>query len=416
MQVTRRWVMIAGAATFLSGCMNGGLPLASEARSTSVDPALMPHPNAAYDAWVAAFRGRAEAAGISTTTLNSAFRGAGYLPGVVERDRKQTEFTRSLQDYLAIMASDEKVSTGRSKLASHRALLGEIEGRYGVPAHVVAAIWGVESRYGARRGDISVISATSTLAFDGRRGGFFEKQLIAALKILQNGDVSGSNMTGSWAGAMGHTQFIPTTYQAYAVDFRGDGRRDIWSEDPTDALASAGAYLGKSGWQRGQKWGVEVQLPAGFNAGLAGRGVKKSPGDWAALGVKAASGGSLPNHGAGSILIPMGTNGPAFLVFRNFSVILRYNNSENYALGVGHLSDRLAGAGPIRSSFPPDEYGLRIADRKRLQARLTAAGYDTGGADGVLGKKTEAAIRAYQQAKGLPVTGVPSRELLAHLG
>ncbi|MCF3595243.1 lytic murein transglycosylase [Rhodobacteraceae bacterium LMO-12] len=416
MQVTRRWVLITGAATFLSGCMNGGLPSASGGGSTRVDPALLPQPNAGWDAWVAAFRGRAGAAGISDATLNQAFRGAGYLPGVVERDRKQTEFTRSLQDYLAIMASDEKITNGRSKLNTHRALLGEIEGRYGVPANVLTAIWGVESRYGAGRGDISVISATSTLAYDGRRGAFFEKQLIAALKILQNGDVSAARLTGSWAGAMGHTQFIPTTYQAYAVDFRGDGRRDIWSDDPTDALASAGAYLSKSGWQRGQKWGLEVRLPSGFNAGLAGRNVKKSVGEWAALGVKAASGGSLPNHGAGSILIPMGANGPAFLVFRNFSVILRYNNSESYALGVGHLSDRIAGGGAIRSSYPPDKYGLRIADRKRLQARLTAAGYDAGTADGVLGKKTEAAIRAYQQAKGLAVTGEPSQALLAHLG
>jgi lytic murein transglycosylase len=397
--------------------MNGGLPSGTGGGGAArVDPKLLPQPNAGYDAWVAAFRGRAQAAGISNGTLNAAFRGAGYLPGVVERDRKQTEFTRTLQDYLAIMASDEKVATGRGKFGARRALLGEIESRYGVPANVVAAIWGVESRYGARRGDISVISATSTLAYDGRRGGFFEKQLLAALKILQNGDVSASGLTGSWAGAMGHTQFIPTTYQAYAVDFRGDGRRDIWSEDPTDALASAGAYLSRSGWQRGQKWGLEVRLPSGFNAGLAGRKVKKSAADWAALGVRAAGGGSLPSHGPGSILIPMGANGPAFLVFRNFSVILRYNNSENYALGVGHLSDRLAGAGPIKGSFPPDRYGLRIADRKRLQERLTAAGYDTGGADGVLGKKSEAAIRAYQQANGLPVTGEPSKELLARLG
>ena len=408
---------MAGAATLLGGCMNGGLASGSGSGARAqADPALLPQPNAGWDAWVAAFRGRAQAAGISEATLNQAFRGAGYLPGVVERDRKQTEFTRTLQDYLAIMASDEKVATGRGKLAANRALLGEIEARYGVPANVVAAIWGVESRYGERRGDIPVISATSTLAYDGRRGGFFEKQLIAALRILQNGDVSAAGLTGSWAGAMGHTQFIPTTYQAYAVDFRGDGRRDIWSEDPTDALASAGAYLSKSGWQRGQKWGLEVQLPGGFNAGLAGRGVKKAAGDWAAMGVKPMSGGSLPDHGAGSILLPMGGNGPAFLVFRNFSVILRYNNSENYALGVGHLSDRLAGAGPLRSSFPPDEYGLRIEDRKRLQARLTAAGYDTGGTDGVLGKKSEAAIRAYQQANGLPVTGEPSPALLARLG
>ncbi|MDQ2089914.1 lytic murein transglycosylase [Marimonas arenosa] len=396
--------------------MTGGLPSPSRRSGPTVDPMLRPQPNAGYDAWVTAFRDRALAQGISPGTLSAAFRGAGYLPGVVERDRKQTEFTRTLQDYLAIMASDEQVATGRRAFAARRALLGEIEGRFGVPANVVAAIWGVESRYGERRGDIPVISACSTLAYDGRRGGFFEKQLMAALRILQRGDVSAARMTGSWAGAMGHTQFIPTTFEAYAVDFGGDGRRDIWGEDPTDALASAGAYLGRSGWRRGGLWGLEVTLPAGFNAGLAGRGVKKAVADWAALGVRPAGGGKLPDHGAGSVLMPAGPGAPAFLVFRNFSVILRYNNSENYAIAVGHLSDRLAGGGPLQGRFGPDRYGLTIEDRKRLQTRLTAAGYDTGGADGVLGKKTEAAIRAYQQANGLPVTGEPSPALLKRLG
>lgn len=417
MRVTRRFASGAVAALFLSGCMNGGLPSSggSGARP-AVDPMLRPQPNAGYDAWVSAFRARAEAAGIGRATLAAAFRGAGYLPGVVERDRRQTEFTRGLQDYLAIMASEERVRTGRAAFAGRRALLSEIEARYGVPAHVVAAIWGVESRFGERRGDIPVISATSTLAYDGRRGAFFEKQLMAALKIIQRGDVSAARMTGSWAGAMGHTQFIPTTFEAYAVDFRGDGRRDIWSDDPTDALASAAAYLSRSGWRKGQSWGLEVRLPGDFNAGLAGRGTKKSAGEWAALGVRAAGGGRLPDHGAASVLLPEGKGGPAFLVYRNFSVILRYNNSENYAIAVGHLSDRLAGGGPLRATFGPDRYGLTIDDRKRLQARLTAAGYDTGGADGVLGKKTEAAIRAYQKANGMAVTGEPSQGLLRALG
>nr|WP_322868131.1 lytic murein transglycosylase [Aquicoccus sp. G2-2]MEA1114364.1 lytic murein transglycosylase [Aquicoccus sp. G2-2] len=397
--------------------MTGGLSASSGGGGASAaDPALRPQKNAGYDAWVLAFRPRAEARGISQATFNRAFRSAGFLPGVIERDRNQTEFKRSFEDYMAIMAGDEKVATGRREFAARRKLLGEIEARYGVPAEIVAAIWGVESRFGARRGDIPVISATSTLAYEGRRGVFFEKQLIAALKIIQRGDVSAEQMTGSWAGAMGHTQFIPTTFEAYAVDFRGEGRRDIWGDDPTDALASAAAYLARSGWRKGQLWGLEVRVPSGFNAGLAGRGTKKSVADWAALGVVPISGGRLPDHGAGSILLPMGASGPAFLVFRNFSVILRYNNSENYALGVGHLADRLRGAGPLRGRFPPDEFGFSIDERKRLQARLTAAGYDTGGADGVFGKKTENAIRAYQKANGLAVTGEPSQALLRRLG
>jgi membrane-bound lytic murein transglycosylase B len=241
-----------------------------------------------------------------------------------------------------------------------------------------------------------------------------QRRLTAALKILQNGDTTPGNMTGSWAGAMGHTQFIPTSYLAYAVDFRGDGRRDIWSDDPTDALASTAAYLSRSGWQRGRLWGLEVQLPAGF-AGPVGRNSTRSVADWQASGVRSATGGNLPDHGPGSILIPQGANGPAFLIFRNFSVILRYNNAENYAFGVGHLSDRLNGGGPIRAAFPPDAAGMSKLDRQDLQRRLTAAGHEAGPPDGVIGTKTREAISAFQQARGLAVTGEPSQQLLALL-
>jgi membrane-bound lytic murein transglycosylase B len=221
-------------------------------------------------------------------------------------------------------------------------------------------------------------------------------------------------MVGSWAGAMGHTQFIPTSYLAYAVDFTGDGRADIWADDPTDALASTAAYLQRSGWQAGQPWGMEVRLPAGFNTGAAGRGNRRDGGAWSDSGVTDMNGRALPG-GAAAILIPAGPSGPAFAVYRNFDVILRYNNAENYALGVGHLSDRIAGGGPIRAGFPPDRTGLTIEDRKELQRRLTAAGFDTGGADGVIGSRTTEAIAGYQRSAGLPVTGQPSRDLLQRL-
>ncbi len=408
MELSRRGfcgLAAAGAAAALSGC--GGAPVpAARAEAT-----LRPAPNPGWDAWIAAYRGRARARGISPTVLDAALRDAGYLPGVIERDRAQTEFTRSLEDYLAIAASDERVALGRAEYRRRGALLSRIEARFGVEPRVVTAIWGLESFYGTRRGDIPVVSATSTLAYDGRRGEFFERQLDAALRILQNGDITPARMTGSWAGAMGHTQFIPTSYEAYAVDFTGDGRRDIWSDDPADGLASAANYLARAGWRRGLPWGLEVTLPEGY-AGPTGRGTRRGTGAWAGAGIRPAGGGALPDLGPAALLAPSGRTGPAFLVSRNFDVILRYNNSESYGVGIGHLSDRVAGGGPIRGTFPPDRYGLTKEDREALQRRLTRAGFDTQGVDGVLGANTEAAIRAFQQARGLPVTGEPSRALL----
>ncbi|MEM9551137.1 MAG: lytic murein transglycosylase, partial [Pseudomonadota bacterium] len=298
----------------------------------------------------------------------------------VERDRNQTEFRRSFEDYLAITANEERVETGRAEFRNRASLLGQIEARYGVPPQIVVAIWGVESRYGTRRGDVPVISATATLAYDGRRGAFFEQQLIAALRILERGDVTPDRMTGSWAGAMGHTQFIPTSYETFAVDFQGDGRRDIWSDDPTDALASAAAYLSRSGWRRGQPWVTEA----------------------------------LPGTSGGSVLQPQ-SPGPSFRVYGNFNVIKRYNNSDSYALAVGYLANRIAGEGPLRTAFGPDATGLTQDDRKELQERLTRAGYDTGGTDGVIGPRSQGAIAAYQRNNALAATGRPSPELLARL-
>ena len=385
MSISRRKFTIGLAALSLAACERSGNAASFVPRSDGALPDdLMPQANAGYDAWVAGFKLRAAGQGISPATLRSGFSGAGYLPGVVRRDRNQTEFSRSLEDYLAIAASEERVTKGRAAFARHRNVLQQIEARYGVPAEVVTAVWGLESFYGERRGNVPVVSATSTLAYDGRRGAFFEKQLIAALKILERGDVGARGLTGSWAGAMGHTQFIPTSYQAFAVDFNGDGRRDIRSDDPTDSLASTAAYLAKSGWKSGEKWGAEMGT--------------------------AAAGSATPV----SILQP-DAGGPRFAVFRNFRAIKRYNNSDNYAIGVGHLSDRIAGGGPIIASFGPDKYGMTIDDRKALQTRLTARGFDTDGTDGVIGPNSRKAIAAYQQSVGLPATGDPSLDLLNRL-
>ena len=380
MPLFRRQFTTGAMALTLAACSGTG-PRPAARADQSLPEDLLPAPNPQYAAWVAAFRPRAQAAGIDGATLDRAFRGAGFLPGVVTRDRNQTEFRRTLEDYLSIAVSDERVEKGRAALARHRPALQAIESRYGVPPQVLTAFWGLESYYGERQGLIPVISATSTLAFEGRRGAYFERELIAALRIVQNGDIPANRMTGSWAGAMGHTQLMPTVFQEYAVDFTGDGRRDIWSQDPTDALASTAAYLARYGWTRGLPWGREL------------------------------TGGTAQ----GRELQPQ-AGGPRFDVTDNFRVIRRYNPSDSYALGVGLLSDRIAGGPPLRGTFPPDENGLTRADRMELQRRLTARGFDTQGADGVIGANTEAAIRAFQASRNLPVTGTPSRALLDMLG
>lgn len=375
MFMTRRHFGIGASAAALSACA----PQVALRSQMAVPDDLRPAENSAYDTWVAAFKSRARAMGLSEAVLSRGFQQTGYLPGVVRRDRNQTEFKRSLEDYLSIAASDERVALGRAALSDNKGLLTALETRYGVPAEIITAIWGLESYYGDRRGDIPVVSSTSTLAFDGRRGAFFETQLVAALRILESGDTTADRLVGSWAGAMGHTQFIPTSYQALAVDFDGDGRRDIWSDDPTDALASAANYLQRNGWTRGMRWGREVTGAA-----------------------------------SGSFLQPQ-AGGPRFDVTRNFAVIKRYNNSDAYALGVGHLADQIAGGGPLRTPFPPDENGMTKADRIALQQGLTARGFDTQGTDGVIGPNTLAALRAYQESRGLPITGTPSLALLSSL-
>ena len=380
MYLSRRSAMIGLGCLTLSACGGVHAPVTRSA-SSDLPEDLRAIPNPAFNAWITAFRPRAQSAGINTATLNAGLRDVGFTPGVITRDRSQPETKYSLEDYLSIAASDERVTKGRAALSRHRTILNALESRYGVPAQIICAIWGLESRYGERRGNVPVVSATATLAFDGRRGAFFEKQLIAALRILQSGDTTPANLVGSWAGAMGHTQFIPTSYLALAVDFTGDGRRDIWSDDPTDALASTANYLKRNGWTRGTKWGGEI---------------------------------GQPGTPSGSTITPQ-PGGPSFTVTRNFRAIKSYNNSDLYAIGIGHLADRLVGGGPISGTFPPDRYGLTKSDRITLQEKLTANGFDTGGTSGVIGPKSRAAITAYQSSRGMPTTGTPSLDLLSSL-
>jgi membrane-bound lytic murein transglycosylase B len=408
MKISRRVVMSGLSTLALSACVGGSAAAPVVAQSW---PSVA---NPGFDVWLGGMQARAAAKGISAAGQTALAR-AGYLPLVIERSESQTEFTRTVEDYLAIATAPDRVSEGRVQFARLAGLLGQIEVAYGVSPQIITAIWGLESRYGARMGDAPLISALATLSYAGRRADFFESQLVAALKILDRGDVAVGQMTGSWAGAMGHTQFIPTTFIAYAVDFTGDGRRDIWGADPTDALASAGAYLKASGWQRGGLWGVEVQLPETLDRGLAGRGKGRAVSFWTSQGVRAAGGSALPDHGAASLYLTGGATAPSFLLFNNFNVILRYNKAVNYGLGIGVLSDRIAGGGALRGQFPPDAAGMSLADRQALQTKLAAAGYDVGTPDGVIGDKTRAAISDYERRSGLPVTGEPSMALLTRL-
>uniref|UniRef100_UPI0026299F6B lytic murein transglycosylase n=1 Tax=uncultured Lentibacter sp. TaxID=1659309 RepID=UPI0026299F6B len=255
-----------------------------------------------------------------------------------------------------------------------------------------------------------------TLAYDGRRGEFFAKQLLAALKILQRGDTTAAQLKGSWAGAMGHTQFIPTSYELFAVDFTGDGKRDIWSNDPSDALASTAAYLARSGWQKGMPWGVEVRLPQGFNRGLARRKTQKMPSDWAKLGVTDMQGRAVRDFGAASILFPEGGRGLALMIFeKNFRAIERYNAADAYVIGVGHLADRLKGAAPLIGNFAPGERPLREDEIKELQRLLKNKGHALEKIDGKIGPNTKAQIKAYQSRNGLTADGYASEALLEHI-
>jgi membrane-bound lytic murein transglycosylase B len=292
-------------------------------------------------------------------------------------------------------------------------LLREIQFKYQVDAEVILAIWGLESSYGKRMGDINIIEALATLAFDGRREKFGKQQLLEALSIIQRGDITPDKMMGSWAGAMGHTQFIPTSYQAYAQDFTGDGKRNVWDPlDPSDALASTANYLAEFGWTNNQPWGIEVNLPENFNYRNADLEVKATPARWSELGLKTITGGKIPNYGEGSVFLPAGAKGPAFIVFNNFFVIKRYNNANSYAMAVGHLSDRILGGKPFHIEWPRGPGALKFNEKVELQNLLNQLGYDVGEADGIIGPNSIAAIRKFQISVGLIPDGMSNKDLL----
>ncbi len=365
--------------------------------------------------WLEGFRPRALAAGIAPDVLDRALPMAKFNARIIARDRNQNEFTKTIWDYLDTAVSEDRIAHGTRALAQQGDVLARVEAEYGVDRHIVAAIWGLESAYGSFRGDIPTIEALATLAYDARRAAFFEEQLIAALKIIESGDVTAQAMRGSWAGAMGHTQFMPTSWWAHAVDFTGDGRRDVWSDDPTDALASAAAYLRHWGWTKDALWGLEITLPAGFDYDQTTERVKKPVAEWAALGMVPVAGGDLPDHGLASVLLPGGARGAAFLIFSNFQVIERYNTADAYVIAVGHLADRLRGGPAIQADWPRELRALSLAERMELQERLGAAGFDPQGVDGRIGPNTIAAVKAFQRANGRVPDGYASLEILQAL-
>ncbi|WBU57155.1 lytic murein transglycosylase [Paracoccus sediminicola] len=409
-----RLTISAAALAILSACATAPVGSVSTGSSTTPEPipAASPASEAGLQNWIQNFRPRALSSGVSAATYDNAMRIARYNPEVIRLDRKQAEFNRPVWEYLDSAASDSRTTKGRGLARTYSSTLSQIEGRYGVDRNIVMAIWGMESNFGGNRGKMQIIPSLATLAYDGRRGEMFSKQLIAALKIIQAGDVNPSGMLGSWAGAMGHTQFMPTSYLEYAVDFTGDGRRDIWSDDPTDSLASTAAYLKRSGWVTGLPAVVEVRLPQGFNYGQTGRSNTKSGSAWAAQGVRSVSGQSLP---AGGIIAPAGRSGPAFLVTRNFMALRAYNASDNYSLGVAMLANRIGGGPGIVGSFPRAAGSLTHNQKEEVQRLLNRLGYNVGEPDGAIGENTIAGIKAFQRRIGVEPDGYANTTLLKQL-
>ena len=364
--------------------------------------------------WVAEFSTSARAAGIDEATLQIAFDGVRFLPRVIELDRAQPEFTRTVWDYLDSALSAQRIARGQDKLLQLRPEVDAIAARYGVPTEILFAIWGMESNYGSYVGDIPTIDALATLGFEGRREEWARGQLLAALKILKNRDIDRAQMIGSWAGAMGQTQFLPSNFLAYAVDADGDGRRDIWGS-VADVMASTANFLARSGWQAGQPWVLEVRLPPGFDFARADADVRQPASQWANEGVQAMDGAPLPALEDSSILLPASARGPAFLVSPNFRTILRYNNSTSYALAVGLLAQKLVGGPAVQAPWPRDVQALTSSQLRALQTALNARGFDSGAPDGAIGPATRRGIRQYQRSLGLPADGYPTLELLQRL-
>jgi membrane-bound lytic murein transglycosylase B len=370
--------------------------------------------DASFDAWRQAFSDRALREGRERRHVVSILSGLTPPPPretVQAAAADQPEFTKPIWEYVNSAMSTARVNTGRDRLAT-TGVLGAIEDRHGVPRELLVSIWGMETSYGRILGTTDVPQALATMAWEGRRRGFAERELMALLRMLEEGKVVREQLKGSWAGAMGQTQFMPSTFLAYAVDWEGDGRKDLWTS-AADALGSAANYVRASGWRTGEPWGFEVTLPEGFDYALTD-GTARPADFWRSVGVRPASGADLPAlQSLAELFAPAGSHGPVFLLTQNFNVIKRYNNADSYALAVGMLGDAVAGRPGLVKAWPVGLRLLTMAETRDLQGRLTALGYDTRGVDGVAGRNTRAALQRFQRDRGLMADGYPTVEMLA---
>jgi len=360
-------------------------------------------------------KGTALERGISNAVVDRDLAAVNYVARVIELDRKQPEFSESFATYFERRVTQDRIVRGRALLTEHRQLLNRISREFGVPAQYLVSFWGLETNFGGYFGKMPILDSLATLACDQRRSEYFTGELINALKIIDEGSITAERMQGSWAGAMGHTQFMPSVFLRYALDYDGDGKRDLWGSLP-DALASAANFLRGIGWQKEQRWGREVSLPKNFPYEKAGLATRLSLQQWQALGVRQSSGADLPKDDMqASLLVPTGHEGPAFLVYDNFHVIMRWNRAEAYALAVGHLADRINGAGTLKRQ-PVQAPRLSREQIVNLQTVLNEKGFSAGEPDGVLGPGTRAAVSRYQQSRQQVADGFVSKTLLDELG
>lgn len=369
-----------------------------------------------FEAWKKDFIDRAVSKGYNRSLVVNTIEPAKINERALERDSDQPEFTRPVWSYVDNAVSADRLNTGTAKLIENEAVFDAVEARYNVPRHILTSIWGLETAYGRIMGTHDIVSSLATFAFEGRRTEFGEEQLFAILDLLQNNEVRADQLTGSWAGAMGMTQFIPTTFRDYAIDFSKDGNKDLWN-DPYDALGSAAHYLSRHGWRKGEPVMIEVAVPAGFNYALA-ETATKTVDEWAALGIRPVTGESWTNDLStlsAEMIAPAGHRGPIILTFKNFYVIKKYNNSTSYAMGITVLGDALHGVQTLRTDWPREDQPLSFDDKKAMQVKLTQLGFDTKGVDGQIGPNTRRAIRAWQKNNGLPADGYMEQKLFERL-